>query len=192
MFRSTFIAYELPLYHRKAMPLLKGTKWHGNFGAVANRFYGKTCMTEAITPRRSISAVDRDMMNYVHRLRIRHRQQRRIFSEKGPTMFRNFEKKEYHQRQWLRKLQLSFRAYVQYATMRTLREQAQLVNKYGQTAVNAALGDYRSEKDKQKMLSTIHRVVRQPPVAGPVKKHVVTRFQRHNDRYDIKWRQNHK
>jgi hypothetical protein len=192
MFRYSTSLFTIPLYHRKSLPLVKGSFWHVNFGAVSHRFYGKTCMIEAVTPKRSVAAIDRDMLNYVHRLRIRHRQQRRIYSEKSPTMMKNFEKKEVHMRNWLRKVQLAYRSYAQYATMRVLREQAQLVNKYGQSAVNAALGDFKTEKDKQKMLGMLHRAVRQPPVARPVKKHVVTRFQKHNDRYDIKWRQNGK
>ena len=190
MFRCTTAALTIPLYHRRAMPLHKGTKWHGNFGAIATRFYGKTCMTEAVTPRRSIAAIDRDMLNYVQKLRIRHRQMRRSGGEKSPSAFRNYEKKEVHMRGWLRKVQLAVRSYVHYSTMRALRDQARLVTQYGQAAVNAALGDFRSERDKQRLGATLHRAVRAPPVVMPVRKHVVTRMQKHNDRFDIRWKQN--
>jgi hypothetical protein len=190
MLRFTFVTREVPLYHRRALSLAKGAKWHGNFGAVAHRFYGKTCMTEAVTPKRTIAAIDRDMMTYVHRLKIRHRQLRRSYSEKPPSMQRQMEKKQVHARAWTRKVHLAYKAYMQFATMRTLREQARLVTVFGQAAVNEALGDVRGERDRQRLVSTLHRAVRQPPVVQPVRKHVVTRYQKHNDRFDLTWRQN--
>lgn len=196
MFRFTQTFHHLPLYHRGALALGKGAPgFTGNWGA-RGKFVGKIGQVEVVTSRRSIAAIDRDMMNYVHRLRIRHRQMRRIFSQKPPAMNRIFEKKEVHMRAWLRKFQLSYRAYVHYATMRTLKQQAVLVNKYGQAAVNRALGDYvggaGEQEGKSRLLQTMHRAVRTPPNAKPVKKHVVTRFQKHNDRFDLHWKQNQK
>lgn len=206
MFRAsvTFLG-EIPLYHRRSMPLGKGLKWHGNWGA-SGRFHGRASQIEAVTPRRSVAAIDRDMINYVHRLRIRHRQMRTIFSRKTPSQMRLFEKKEVHLRAWLRKFQLSYRAYVHYATMRVLREQAGLVNKYGQAAVNRALGDFGAASSssgsgaagaaepegKMRLLQSMHRAVRTPAPSRPVKRHVVTRFQKHNDRFDMWWRQGQK
>ena len=41
--------------HYGALPIGKGVKWHGNWGAVGNKFYGKVGMSEAARNVRQVS-----------------------------------------------------------------------------------------------------------------------------------------
>jgi hypothetical protein len=131
----------IPLYHRNAMPLMKGSHWFGKWGATS-RFFGRVVMSEQVTPKRTIQAIDRDMLNYVQTQRLRHYQMARSYSQRTLTHERRRAEKVLWQRQWLRKVQLSYKSYMHFATMKTLEEQAKLVHKYGQASVNRALGDY--------------------------------------------------
>jgi hypothetical protein len=188
MFARTTIRREIPIYHRRAMPLVKGTFWKGNFGGVS-RWYDKTLMAEPVTSRKSLATVDREMMNYVQQHRLRHQQLAMSYSRRRPTKIRKQREANVQQRRRQRKLQTAFKAYMQFQVKRTLETQAALASQYGQASVNAALGDYDTAAGKERLCTMIERKVRAPVSVAPVKRHQVTRVQHHNDRFDLRWRQ---
>ena len=181
------------IYSRNALPVMHGFTWHGNFGGIS-RWYMRHCMSEEITAGKSLLSVDRSMMNYVHANRIRHQQLRHSYSHESPMYRRATSLREFAHRQRIRKIQNGFRAVVHHEIKRTLEEKAMLVNKYGQAAVNEALGDTvarstpnMSAAERTKVegkINAIHRKVTVPEVQLPVPKHVVTPRQRKPARFD--------
>ena len=180
----------IPLYHRRALPVRYGSSWYGKWGAVS-RFYDKTCMIETMSGRRSITAVDRDMMNYVHMHRLRHYQMARSYNERTESTWRKNREGEFYRRRWGKKLQASFIAFMQFKTERCLKEQADLVTKYGQASVNRALGDpaFDTKSQKSERFAMLDRRIRAPPPIQPVKKYIATMYQLHPARFDLGWHQ---
>lgn len=176
----------LPVYHRGALSLTKGSFWRGNFGA-NGRWLGLQAMSEPVR-RRSLGEIDREMLNYVHSLRERHEQMVRSFHQVTPSATR----RRHEMKRWLRMrdnyLQTAFKAFVQYKTKETLREQARLVTKYSQAGVNRALGDVETARERQHALQVVQRAVMAPVMQNPAPKNIVTRFQHHPDRFDRQYR----
>ncbi len=178
----------IPIYHRGALPLGQGHHWVGKFGAMS-RFHDKTIMTAPVTRRKSIATIDREMMNYVHTTRLRHNQLSRSYHHWAPTSKRILADGVMLRRKRNRKLQTAFKAYFQYEVKQILSEQARLVNEHGQVAVNRALGEPLNEREAERRMALVERRVRATPVVPPVKRHIATQFQQHNDRFDTHWRQ---
>ena len=176
------------LYHRQA---LGGKRWAGKWGGVS-KFYGRTGMADAVKPNEPIGLIDRRMMSYMHNNKLRQFQMARSYQEKNYSTRRKAENGEVFRRRVHRKLQKAFIAFMQFKIKRTLEEQAKLVNAFGQTAVNTALGDpaNNSEESKTKQWAVINRRVKSLPSIPTSPRHVATMKQIHPDRFDRRWRQN--
>jgi hypothetical protein len=145
-------------------------------------------MTEEVTSRKSITQIDNEMLSYVHATRIRHDQLMMSYHRIPPTRrARLFKSREAKTRRsdYLRK---AYKAYVQFETMKTLRSQASLVSTYGQAAVNRAVGDYRTQEERQQRMGLVRRMVNAPRVTQAPPKHVLTRKQAVAHRFDRMWR----
>lgn len=180
------------MYHRQAMGTMKYSRWKGAHGGVSH-FYNRTAMREEVKPHVPVSIVDRQMMNYVHRNRLRHFQLFRSYQQKSNATECKLREGEMLRRRWHRKLQKAFIAFMQFKTMKVLEDQAKLVNEYGQTAVNAALGDpwnANTDADREKKFAVLQRRVQRLPTISTVPKHVATMKQIHNDRFNYRWRVN--
>ncbi|CAD2218536.1 hypothetical protein AGDE_04209 [Angomonas deanei] len=186
------------LYHRKAMGTMKYSKWQGGHGGLSH-FYGRTIMREEVKEGMPVSMVDRQMMNYVHRSRLRHFQLFLSYQQKSHATQNKLREGEMLRRAWQRKVQKAFISFIQFKTMKTLEEQAALVTRYGQASVNAALGEEKQymETDekggpdaKKKQFQRLHRQIQRLPSVQPIPKHVATMKQIHNDRFNHRWRVN--
>eukprot|EP00759_Apiculatamorpha_spiralis_P025554 PhF_6_TR28965/c0_g1_i1/m.42238 len=177
----------IPLYHQNSLPLNSKRKWYGNWGY--KRFaYRPTMVTNV--GQRVLTNVDRDWLHYAMESRLRQWVLYRRVAWK-PTHDRAKENTLFYRRRRVHMINNSFNAFMQYKIMKMLEEQAQCVDKYGQVAVNQALGDTLSsvnEKKKQDRLDTIQRKVLTIPPSRPVTRHVATMYQIHNDRFNMKWR----
>ncbi|KAH9598906.1 hypothetical protein LSM04_003576 [Trypanosoma melophagium] len=193
MLRSTPICHGgYMMYHRKAMGTMKYSKWKGAHGGVSH-FYGRTPMIEEVKRNEPITLIDRRIMHYVHRSRIRHFQLFRSYQQKSSSTECKLREGEMLRRRWHRRLQKSFIAFMQFKTMKVLEDQARLVNRYGQAAVNAALGDpceAATTEQRERKWAAIRRKVRTLPTVNVVPKHVATMKQIHNDRFNYRWRVN--
>lgn len=190
MIRQTNVALKLYTYHRNALPIKYGTHWGGKWGAIS-RFHNRTCMVEAVKPNQPITMIDRDMMNYVHRTKVRHWQLFRSYTWKMPATVRKKLENEFFRRRWQRRYQKSFIAFMQFEIKKTLEEKAKLVNKFGQASINRALGDPANDTEQvaDKKWAVIRRQVRTPRITINAPKHVATMKQIHNDRFNQRWRQ---
>lgn len=179
------------IYHRKAMGTMAYTKWSGRYGGVS-RFYNRTAMTEEVKASEPISLIDRRMMQYVHRTKLRHFQLGRSYQERYRSTEVKLSEGSFLRRRQQRRIQQSFIAFMQYQTKNVLEDQAKLVNQYGQSAVNRALGDpvNDTEAQRSKKMDAIKRKVRSLPSIPAVPRHIATMKQIHNDRFDMRWRQN--
>jgi hypothetical protein len=190
MLRATRVsARQLTIYHRNAMPIQRVRAWNGNYGA-HGRWNGEIGMSEEVTPRKAIGQIDREMLSYVHQHKIRHDQLVRSYHRTGQSAMR---------RRWLNReakfrrhkyLSNAYKTYLQFETMKTLREQAQLVTRYGQAAVNKALGDWESTEQRQQRAALVRRAVRTPPMQAPAPMTVVTRMQHYPDRFTRGYKMN--
>jgi hypothetical protein len=173
------------------MGTLAYTKWSGKYGGVS-RWYNRTAITEEVKGNEPISLIDRRVMQYVHRTKLRHFQLGRVYQEKSRSTEVKLSEGAFLRRRWMRRVQKSFIAYMQYETKNVLEDQAKLVNEYGQAAVNRALGDpvHETEAQKTRKMEAIRRKVRSLPAVPAVPRHVATMKQIHNDRFNMRWRQN--
>ncbi|KAG8345942.1 hypothetical protein ERJ75_001623400 [Trypanosoma vivax] len=180
------------MYHRKAMGTMKYSKWKGAHGGVSH-FYSRTPVLEEVKQNEPVTLVDRRIMNYVHRSRLRHFQLFRSYQQKSSSTECKLREGEMLRRRWHRRLQKAFIAFIQFKTLKVLEEQAKLVNEYGQAAVNTALGapsPSDSDATSERKRLAIRRRVRAPPTVNVVPKHVATMKQIHNDRFNYRWRVN--
>ncbi|KAG5473817.1 hypothetical protein LSCM1_04448 [Leishmania martiniquensis] len=180
------------MYHRKSMSTMRYSKWKGARGGISH-FYNRTAMVEEVPQHVPVSIVDRRMMAYVHRSRLRHFQLFRSYQQKSNTTECKLREGEFLRRRWHRKLQKSFIAFMQFKTMKVLEEQAKLVSQYGQASVNAALGDPQAvagDAALERKYAALHRRVNTLPKIQLVPKHVATMKQIHNDRFNYRWRVN--
>ncbi|KEG12544.1 hypothetical protein DQ04_01631100 [Trypanosoma grayi] len=180
------------MYHRKAMGTMKYSKWKGSHGGISH-FYGRTPMIEEVRRNEPITLIDRRIMHYVHRSRLRHFQLFRSYQQKSNSTECKLREGEMLRRRWHRRLQKSFISFMQFKTMKVLEDQAKLVNTYGQGAVNAALGDpwnAATDAERERKCASIRRKVRALPTVNVVPKHVATMKQIHNDRFNYRWRVN--
>ena len=113
----------IPIWHRCAMPLSRNSPWRGNFGA-NGRWRSKIGMTEAVTPRNSITQIDNEMMNYVQKRYLRHDQLASSYHQISPTNKRHRTESRMWRQRRVKYLKNSYRAYVQFETMRVLKDQA--------------------------------------------------------------------
>ncbi|EPY24075.1 hypothetical protein STCU_07337 [Strigomonas culicis] len=180
------------MYHRKAMGTMKYSRWQGAHGGISH-FYDRTAMIEPVQNNVPLTMIDREMMDYVHRTRLRHAQLFRSYQQKSNATQVKLHEGEMLRRKWHRRLQKSFIAYLQYKTIMVLKEQAQLVTEYGQASVNAALGEpvhAQAPEEKQRVINRLHRHIHALPNVNPVPKHIATMKQIHNDRFNFRWRVN--
>ncbi|CCW67356.1 unnamed protein product [Phytomonas sp. Hart1] len=180
------------MYHRKAMGTMKYSRWRGAHGGISH-FYNRTAMLEEVRNNVPVTMVDRGMMNYVHRSRLRHFQLFRSYQQKSNATECKLREGEMLRRRWHRRLQKSFISFMQFKTMKVLEEQAKLVNQYGQASVNAALGDpwnVTSQTERERRYAVLHRRIKSLPTVNTVPKHIATMKQIHNDRFDYRWRVN--
>lgn len=192
MQRTTLLMGGYMMYHRKAMGTMRYSKWKGARGGVSH-FYNRTAMIEEVPPSMPVSLLDRRMMSYVHRSRLRHFQLFRSYQEKSNSTECKLREGEMLRRRWHRKLQKSFIAFMQFKTMKVLEEQAKLVSQYGQASVNAALGDpydATTSAARERKYVALRRRVQTLPSIQMVPKHVATMKQIHNDRFNFRWRVN--
>lgn len=173
------------------MGTMRYSRWHGAHGGVS-RFYNRTAMIEEVKSTMPITIVDKQMMRYVHQTKVRHYQLFRSYQQKSNSTENKLREGEMLRRRWHRKLQKSFIAFMQFKIMKTLEDQAKLVNEYGQASVNAALGDptQLTDADRERRWTGIRRKVHALPVVQTVPKHVATMKQIHNDRFNYRWRVN--
>ena len=172
-----------PIYHRKAMGIGKNARWRGNYGAYG-RWHSQQGMIEEVTAKKSVTEIDREMMRYVHQHRIRHNQ---LFESYHRVTNATRRKKGAVQEFRIRRtryLQKAFIAYTQFETMKTLKEQATLVSKYGQAAVNDAVGMPRDTEQRNQRMGLIRRAMRAPVTLNQAPVHVVTRKQHIPERFD--------
>lgn len=180
------------MYHRKSMSTMRYSKWKGARGGLSH-FYNRTAMLEKVPVNMPVSIVDRRMMAYVHRSRLRHFQLFRSYQQKSNSTECKLREGEFLRRRWHRQLQKSFIAFMQFKTMKVLEEQAKLVSQYGQASVNAALGDPQAaagDVAHERKYAALHRRVQTLPRIQLVPKHVATMKQIHNDRFNYRWRVN--
>ncbi|KAK7200079.1 hypothetical protein NESM_000057500 [Novymonas esmeraldas] len=180
------------MYHRKSMGTMRYSKWKGARGGVGH-FYNRTAMLEEVPENVPVSILDRRMMAYVHRSRLRHFQLFRSYQQKSSATECKLREGEMLRRRWHRKLQKSFIAFMQFKTMKVLEEQAKLVSQYGQASVNAALGDPQTapgDAARERKYVALRRRVQTLPSIQLVPKHVATMKQIHNDRFNYRWRVN--
>lgn len=180
------------MYHRKSMGTMRYSRWKGARGGISH-FYGRTPMIEEVKANVPVSMVDRQMMSYVHRSRLRHFQLFRSYQQKSNTTECKLREGEMLRRRWHRKLQKSFITFMQFKTMKVLEEQAKLVSQYGQASVNAALGDpwnANTDAERERKYVGLRRQVKTLPSIQMVPKHVATMKQIHNDRFNYRWRVN--
>lgn len=193
MLRQTSVTFGgYMMYHRKAMGTMKYSRWQGAHGGLSH-FYNRTGMVEEVKPNMPIAMIDRSMMHYVHRTRIRHHQLFRSYQQKSSATECKLREGELLRRRWHRRLQKSFIAFMQYKTMKILEDQAKLVNEYGQASVNAALGDpsqTNTDEARGRQFALLNRRIRTLPSVNLVPKHVATMKQIHNDRFNMRWRVN--
>lgn len=175
------------IYHRRALPLGKGIRWAGKFGAVS-RFYGRSVMSEPVTKHKSIATMDREFMNYVHNNKLRHFQLVHSYSFRSYSAKRLLVDTAVFRRQRFRKIQTAFKAYFQYEIKQSLMAQAGLVNLHGQAAVNRALGEPVSVHERDRLIHAVERRARAVPVVPQVKRHIATMGQLVADRFDMKVR----
>lgn len=180
------------MYHRKSMGTMRFSKWKGARGGLSH-FYGRTAMVEEVPSSVPVTMVDRRMMAYVHRSRLRHFQLFRSYQQKSKSTECKLREGEMLRRRWHRRLQKSFIAFMQFKTMKVLEEQAQLVSQYGQASVNAALGDLpprTGDAGRERAYTALRRRLQTLPSVQLVPKHVATMKQIHNDRFNYRWRVN--
>jgi hypothetical protein len=192
MQRTSLLLGGYMMYHRKSMGTMKYSKWKGARGGVGH-FYNRTAMIEEVPANVPLSILDRRMMNYVHRSRLRHFQLFRSYQQKSNSTECKLREGEMLRRRWHRKLQKSFIAFMQFKTMKVLEEQAKLVSQYGQASVNAALGDpytATTSAERERKYVALRRRVQTLPSIQVVPKHVATMKQIHNDRFNFRWRVN--
>ncbi|CCW59663.1 unnamed protein product [Phytomonas sp. EM1] len=190
--RTELVSGGYMMYHRKAMGTMKYSRWRGAHGGISH-FYNRTAMIEEVRNNIPVTMVDRGMMSYVHRSRLRHFQLFRSYQQKSNTTECKLREGEMLRRRWHRRIQKSFIAFMQFKTMKVLEEQAKLVNQYGQASVNAALGDpwnVTSQTDRERRYAVLHRRIKTLPSVNIVPKHVATMKQIHNDRFNYRWRVN--
>jgi hypothetical protein len=132
------------------------------------------------------------MMQYVHQTRHRHYQLFRSYQEKTRSTEVKLREGQFLRRRNHRRLQKAFIAFMQYKTKKVLEDQARLVNRFGQAAVNRALGDLETDspEESSKKMEVIRRKIRTLPSIPTVPKHIATMKQIHNDRFNYRWRQN--
>ncbi len=176
------------LYHRQA---LGGKRWAGKWGGVS-KFYGRTALVDEVKSNEPVTLVDRRIMSYMHTNKLRQFQMARSYQEKTYSTRRKHAMGEMLRRRVHRKVQKAFIAFMQFKIKKTLEEQARLVNAFGQTAVNRALGDPAndSEQTKAKKWAVINRRVKVLPAIPSSPRHVATMRQIQADRFDRRWRQN--
>lgn len=187
MLRATSKLLILPIYHRKALPLRPGGKWSGHFGA-ASRFHNQIAMSEPVTAKKSIGSVDRDMMNYVHRTKLRHLQLRQTYHRIKRTNQRHIEQNSFYRRKRMRSIQTALKTFFQFEIKTKLQEQAKLVNLYGQAAVNRALGESVTSQERERRCEIVHKKVTTLPIVPAAKRHIVLQRQYHNDMFDTRLR----
>lgn len=166
------------------MSTVKGAIWRGNYGA-HGRWLGKIGMCQQVTDKTSLADLDREFMNYVHSHRIRHDQLNASYHRTPPSSRRKQTDGQYFR--WRREqyIRRAAAVFIQFETMKTLKEQATLVNQYGQAAVNYALGDNNATgKAKTSRMGHIARRIRAPVMQRPVVKHIATRRQQLPARFD--------
>ena len=178
------VSGRFPLYHPNALPLTSKRKWWGNWGY--KRFAYKPLYVEKMGTHASPLSVDRELLQYSMESGVRQWvMYRRI--RWGPTRDRTREDRLFFLRRRSRMLNRAFNGYMHFEIRKTLQEQASLVDKYGQAAVNAALGSelYNLKSAQAKnTLKGLQAKIYAPPVARPVIKHVITMKQRINDRFN--------
>ncbi len=176
------------LYHRQA---LGGKRWSGRYGAVG-KFYGRTGMADEVKGTEPITLVDRKMMSCMHTNKLRHFQLARSYHEKMYSTRRKHASGEMLRRRVHRKVQKAFIAFMQFKIKQTLEEQAKLVNTFGQTAVNTALGNPAADAPERqaKQWAVINRKVKSLPTIPTSPRHIATMRQIQPDRFDRRWRQN--
>lgn len=179
------------IYHRRAMGTMPYTRWSGKYGGVS-RWYSRTSAVEEVRPGEPISLVDRRIMQYVHRSKLRHFQLARTYQEKYRSTEVKLGEGSFLRRRWQRRVQKAFIAFMQFKIKGVLEDQARMVNQFGQSAVNRALGDPANDGEAQRSrkVDAIRRKVRSLPSIPAVARHVATMKQIHNDRFDMRWRQN--
>ena len=144
------------------------------------------------TTSKNVTAVDREMMSYVHNSQLRHKQLKFTYSHYTDSDMREHELAKELLRSRQRRYAMNLTAFMHYKTRKVLEEQADLVTKFGQAGVNAALGDGADQGtpkhgDEQKF-NTLNRKITMPEMLSPVPRHLVTARQRWNDRFDRKIR----
>jgi len=185
---SSLLASSIPVYSRRALPITKSVKWRGNFGAIG-RWHGQVGVTEDLAKSgQTIQAADRDVMRYLHATKVRHNQMERSYHQRGRS--HRITRREQHmwKRRSHRYLLTAFKAYMQFATKGVLQEQARLVTKFGQAAVNRALGQPQSEAEAIATATATAKRMKAPAPSAPVPRHRVTMGQRFNDRFDNRYR----
>eukprot|EP00760_Papus_ankaliazontas_P002676 PhM_4_TR11228/c0_g1_i1/m.18347 len=184
MFNRSIISL-IPLYHQRALGVTPKKHWWGNWGY--KRFAYRPIACDQITLKTVITSVDRDNVNYMHKAGVRQW----VMYRRGQWNPSNMRSKRFDaelSRRRHRKISKSMQAFMQYKIMTLMKDQASSVNKYGQAAVNTALGDggLTSPAMDAKRHGHVLRRARAPPVSSPVIKHIATMRQRFNDRFNMK------
>uniref|UniRef100_A0A7S1PKC2 Uncharacterized protein n=1 Tax=Neobodo designis TaxID=312471 RepID=A0A7S1PKC2_NEODS len=191
MLRSTALSHmrkgPAPITNRRNMGLGKGVSWRGNYGAFG-RWAGRVGMVEEVSAKKSITQVDNEIMDYVHKTRIRHDQMMTTYHGMKRSRQIAIWNARAAQRRWHTKMYRAYQTFVQYETMKTLKEQAGLVTQYGQAAVNRAIGDYKTLDERKQRATLVKRLVSAPTVIKSPTPHVLTQRQAVAHRFDRKWR----
>ena len=179
----------IPLYHQKALPVMHKHKWFGNWGY--KRFAYRATMSQPMGKNNNITMVDREWMHETMSIGLRPWvMYRRV--EHTPTYNRERVKVHTLRRRHFKSLENSMKGFMQFKVMGLLKQQATMVNKYGQASVNAAMGDRLEDVDAEKAnrkYVAIRKRMSSPPPSHPVTKHIATMYQIHNDRWNMKSRQ---
>ena len=187
--RESLCLGQYPLYSQKALPLTSRRKWWGNWGY--KRFMHRPTMTQAVGPHVNIMNVDREWMHYAMETGVRQWVMYRRVSW-GASHDRAKADTIFYRSRRAKLLNRNFNAYMHFRIRKLLEEQANLSNKYGQAAVNQALGselsDLKQSTEKKKWENIRFRIQKLPP-SRPVTKHIITMRQIHNDRFNKIFRQ---
>lgn len=182
--------WQTPLYHKRALAIKNGNRWHGNFGGVS-RFFDRTIYSEKLDGTKMVTMVDRECLSYMQKTRTRSYQLSRAYSRRTDSTYRKQEISKELRAMLHRKLRLSFLHYMQFRVMKNLEDKGKLVNVFGQAAVNRALGDLSAEEAestelREKKWNGIRRKAVQTPMVNMAPKFQATMHQRKSDRFDMR------
>ena len=187
MLRATPAAlrWQMVMYHRDALPLKKGRMWHGKWGAMSIR-YGRSLVSEKMSGKTLPTMVDRQVLNYMHVSKARNQQIYYSYSRKGPSQYRARIRGSELRRRMDRKIKASFIHFMQFKVMKNLEMRAELTSKYGQAAVNKALGDpaLMAAEAKERKWSGIRRKVTAVPTLATAPRYQATMKQIIADRFE--------